>query len=472
MYLNNTLNNVPVVCINLTTRKDRRSHMNLQCRNKKIPFTYYNAKPHNDSKRGCLESHLAIISKYSKSEKEMPYLFIMEDDAKIIRDLLPFPEAPKNWDILYLGGTVNNNMGKYDENWTRVSTWTCHAYILNITNKALINDILKAADQPLEIDEYMIKNIHYKYNCYMITPMRIIQRDGLSNIEKCNVNYSFMEDTLRGFFTPEFEKTVGNNLSLKMDFIPPDLLPKVSIITPTYNRRKLFPLAIRNFYAFQYPAEKMEWIIIDDSSDPDLSISDIIPKNDSRIKYISVKNPTGERMSVAYKRNIGAKEATHDYIVHMDDDDYYPAGSVMFRIKMLMQYGPRGIGCVGCSRVGIYDITANKSSIATDGNISLSEASMAYTKDFWKKQSFNEIENFGEYRSFIQGRFDKIMDVPYTYVIIAISHTTNFTGTSKRIDKNVLIHKDTKKEMNFYDTWDEETQAFFDGLRKIIARII
>lgn len=473
MYLNKHLQGVECYCINMNSRNDRKIRMKLQCKNNKIPIHFFTVKPNiDDPKRGCLESHLNVIEHAIKRNKSN-YLLIMEDDAKIIRKLEPFPDPPMSqdgamdWDMLYLGGTVHNNMGQYNENWTRIATWTCHAYILNLKNKDLINDILKARDQEKEIDEYMIKNIHYKYKCYMITPMRVIQRDGYSDIEKGKINYDFMEDTLRGFKTPDYEKTLGGNTALKMDFVPPELLPKVSIITPTYNRRKLFPIAIRNFQLFEYPPEKLEWIIIDDSSDSDLSVEDILPK-DKRIRYIPVK--TKDKMSVAHKRNIGNREASSDYIIHMDDDDYYPPGSVMFRVKLLMQYKNQGIECVGCSRVGIYDLTQNKSSIATDGMISLSEASMAYTKSFWREQQFNEMEDFGEYKSFIQGRFNKILDVPYSYIIIAMSHKNNFTGTSKRIDKNVLIHKETKKEMNFYDTWDEETQAFIDYLRKVVSK--
>ena len=367
--------------------------------------------------------------------------------------------------MLYLGGTVHNNLGTYNEDWVRIATWTCHAYIINLENKALISDIMKARDQDKEIDEYMIKNIHYKYKCYMISPMRMIQRDGYSNIEEGTVKYDFMEDTLKGFRQPDYETTVGGNRALKMDFLPPELLPSVSIITPTYNRRKMFHMAIRNFQLFEYPPEKLEWIIIDDSSQESLAVEDIIPK-DKRIKYMSVK--TKDRMSVAYKRNIGCREAKHDIIVHMDDDDYYPPGSIMIRVKVLMQYKVKGIECVGCSRVGVYDLVNNRSSIATDGIISLSEASMAYSKKFWKDQQFNEMEDFGEYRSFIKNRFEKILDMPYAYIIIAMSHKTNFTGTAKRIDKNVLINKETQKEMNFYEMWDEDTQVFIDDLRKFI----
>ncbi len=242
------------------------------------------------------------------------------------------------------------------------------------------------------------------------------------------------------------------------------MLPNVSIITPTYNRRKMFPLAINNFQEFNYPKEKLEWIIIDDSTD-DNTIEDLLPR-DKRIKYI--KLDPKDKLSVAHKRNIGAREAKYEYIAHMDDDDYYPRESITARIKILLKYKEEGVQCVGCSRVGIYDLVNHKSSIATDGMISLSEASMAYTKEFWKRQQFNEFETHGEYKSFIQGRFSQIMDIPYSFVIIAFSHKTNFTGTTKRIDKNVLTHKDTGNELNFYDQWDEEMQLLVDSLKKTL----
>jgi len=463
MYLNNELQNVEVVCINLSTRKDRKIHTKLICKNNNIPVNFFAAKSQIDAKRGCLESHLTVIKNAIKRNKSK-HLLIIEDDIKIIRPLTDFPTPPTNWDMLYLGGTVHTNHGEYDKNWNKIATWTCHAYIINLSNKKLVEDILKAENQDKEIDEYYIKNIHFKYNCYMINPMRIIQRDGYSDIEKDKVSYDFMEDTLRGFRQPEHEKLTTGDYVLKLDFVPPELLPNVSIITPTYNRRKMFPIAINNFQEFNYPKEKMEWIIIDDSTE-DNTVEDLLPK-DKRIKYI--KMDPKDKLSVAHKRNIGAKEAKYDYIVHMDDDDYYPKESITARVKILMKYSKDGIGCVGCSRVGIYDLVNNKSSIATDGIISLSEASMGYTKEFWRKQQFNELEREGEYKSFIQGRLNQIMDIPYSFVIIAFSHKTNFTGTTKRIDKNVLIHKDTGNELNFYDYWDEELQVLVDSLRKFI----
>ena len=70
----------------------------------------------------------------------------------------------------------------------------------------------------------------------------------------------------------------------------------------------------------------------------------------------------------------------------MDDDDYYPPESLLARIKILLRYESQGIECVGSTLIGTYNIINNTSSMSTDSPISLSEASMAYTRIFGKKE--------------------------------------------------------------------------------------
>ena len=70
---------------------------------------------------------------------------------------------------------------------------------------------------------------------------------------------------------------------LNLPNIDDNLLPTVTIVTPTYNRKDNFGIAIRNFKNFNYPREKLFWIILDDS--PDDSIKLILP-NDKSIRYI------------------------------------------------------------------------------------------------------------------------------------------------------------------------------------------
>ena len=44
--------------------------------------------------------------------------------------------------------------------------------------------------------------------------------------------------------------------------------PFVSICTPTYNRRKFIPFIIKCYQQQTYPKQLMEWIVIDDGTDP------------------------------------------------------------------------------------------------------------------------------------------------------------------------------------------------------------
>ncbi len=90
--------------------------------------------------------------------------------------------------------------------------------------------------------------------------------------------------------------------------------PKVSIITPTFNRERFLPLAHRCFLSQTYP--DLEWLVLDDSPAPSAYLRAL---SDPRIRY----HHSGERFSIGRKRNRLIAEAAGDIIVQFDDDDYY-----------------------------------------------------------------------------------------------------------------------------------------------------
>ena len=97
-----------------------------------------------------------------------------------------------------------------------MSCWTTHAYIINLQNKDLVSDILKAKGCDIEIDRYYIDNIHSKYKSYMVHPMVCIQKDGMSDIENKKVEYSFMEKSIYGLRQPNYEITDKGEYKLKI----------------------------------------------------------------------------------------------------------------------------------------------------------------------------------------------------------------------------------------------------------------
>ena len=451
---------IHTVCINLEERKEKRKWMISQAKKQNMKIHFYTTTLHDNPKRGCMESHVSVIKK--AVENGHKYLFILEDDAMFTKKL-NIPEPPQSWDMLYLGGTVKHVFTKEEvdkDMWIRMTCWTTHAYILNLTNKELVEDILKVVDYDMEIDRYYIDFIHQKYKAYMIHPMICIQKSGHSDIENREVEYSFMEKSIYGLRKPNYEITDGE-YKLKLPDIPFEKLPCVSIITPTKDREWIFSLPTFNFSRFIYPPEKLEWIIVDSSITDDLKYHFA---GNNKVKYIHVDEPC----TISHKRNIACNMAQYPVIVHMDDDDIYKPESLLARVKSLAY---KDTECVGCSRIGIYDIINDASYISSDGHLSLSEASMAYTKRFWEEQQFDPGCERGEYRSFLQNRLDKVIELPYVFVIYALNHKRNFTPRTewiKDISKEEIRNKETGKVMNFPDTWDEDTQLFIKNLRKYI----
>ncbi len=107
--------------------------------------------------------------------------------------------------------------------------------------------------------------------------------------------------------------------------------PFVSVITPTYNRRRFIPAAIACYKHQTYPHTRMEWVILDDGTE---SVEDLFKeaaKSLPNIRYIRHE----EKLNIGAKRNILNKEAKGDIIVCMDDDDYYPPERVAYAVRSL-----------------------------------------------------------------------------------------------------------------------------------------
>lgn len=243
-----------------------------------------------------------------------------------------------------------------------------------------------------------------------------------------------------------------------------DDLPFISLITPTYNKSKFLPLTVHNFNSFNYPKNKIEWIIIDDS---DESIKEYLPK-DSRIKYyyfdknmieelykefmndyqekkkyykslpkkdkkrhenykISHEHKKyfkGNRIPLGMKRNIAVQFASHDIIIHIDDDDYYPPDSLITRVNAL-----KNNDCVGCSTIACFHINKMISLIyqpedkITTSAKRISCATLAYKKSFWEKQKFNNQDIFNESFNFLSKR--NCHELFWKDIIIAFYHKLN-----------------------------------------------
>lgn len=465
--MSSLLKNCPTYVINLIERNDKKTYIERLFQQKNIKFEFYRPVKHSNPKRGCLESHLHLIR--NALENKFDKILIFEDDVKFLKSLKDLKEPPSDWNMIYLGGTVHRIMDTKNKYYTRVQTWTTHAYFINLKDKDFVNKLLEMENYNEEVDRFYLEKVNPKFKCYMSNPMIAIQKEDYSDIEGQEVNYDFMQYTLNGLRLPENETDSDGNYILKLDYIKNKDLPKISIVTPTYNRRKLFSMALNNYENFNYPKNKIEWVIVDDSPNDMDSVEDLVSYM-RNVKYIRFRS-NEEPMTVASKRNIGASNASNQYILHMDDDDYYPPESLIARVKLLLKYEKEGIECLGSTLIGTYNILTNTSSMSTDGPISLSEASMAYTKKFWETRGFDDLCVRGEHKYFTENRFDKILDVPYSFILIAINHRNNMSNELRGDDSLLKFSESNSKYgevANFFDTWDMDTQMFIIQLRKYI----
>jgi glycosyltransferase involved in cell wall biosynthesis len=125
-----------------------------------------------------------------------------------------------------------------------------------------------------------------------------------------------------------------------------NFIPMVSVCTPTFNRRPFIQTMFECFRNQTYPKNRIEWIIVDDGTD---KIRDLIEKADiPQIRYFEVK----ERMNLGAKRNYMHSFVKGNFVVYMDDDDYYPPDRISHAVETL-QANPNAL-CAGSSEIYIY----------------------------------------------------------------------------------------------------------------------
>lgn len=423
-----------IFCINLKTRKDRKKKMIKHFSKYKMNVEFFTAKLHPEGGvTGCRDSHLQVLK--MAQQQKLPYVMILEDDLIFSQNLQTIVLPTFDWSMLYLGGTLTSNIGESNDSWVRIKDcWTTCGYILHSSLFQKVIDELENYKE--EVDRYFVEKIQHDYPCYLANPLLVKQRNDYSDIQQRNVNYD-VDTILRNPYKEAKHEIVNKEYFLKTKEIPEEKLPNVSIITPTWNRKHLFLLALNNFYNTEYPKDKLEWVIVDDSSDEE-KVKTILPE-DSRIKYIELD--VDEPLPISQKRNIAIQNTSYDIIVHMDDDDFYYPQHVLSRVKVLLS---NQVECVGCTELGCYNVLNKNSFKIGDKNAVLAEATMCYYKSFWKYRSFFERVKTGEAIHFLKGRENQVVQIPFTYVMTALTHKTNITKklrTDEDIsEKSNVIH--------------------------------
>jgi hypothetical protein len=126
----------------------------------------------------------------------------------------------------------------------------------------------------------------------------------------------------------------------------------VSVLTPTYNRRAWFPLAIHCFLAQTYRGP-VEWVVLDDS-EPGQDVADLVRD----VRGVRYERRTEGRMTIGAKRAELVRLARGQILAFWDDDDYYWPDRLAVGVRTLL--GPGKPLIVGTSVWPMYDVTSDR----------------------------------------------------------------------------------------------------------------
>ena len=244
-------------------------------------------------------------------------------------------------------------------------------------------------------------------------------------------------NTSFGSFWKTVKDTVKNKKPLKAKNLPPVLnvndCPSISIVTLLYNRRKFFDLACHNIMLSDYPKDKIEWVVVEDSDDPNEDASDRVVQVGLKAAPLTlVYIPLDKKTPIGAKRNIGIQRAKNEIILMMDDDDHYPQTSFRRRVAWLTKH-PWKPKAVACTTIACYHLIRGVSAVNMPPwtlplRQRISEATLTFYRSWWEEQKFPASSNMAEGEGLLLNRESDLLEIPPQQIIVAFSHKDNTSG--------------------------------------------
>lgn len=212
----------------------------------------------------------------------------------------------------------------------------------------------------------------------------------------------------------------------------------ISILIPTYNRKKFLPFIVRNIMSQDYPLDKLEVVIDDDGEipllqDPNYFQIHIYPIT---LKYLR----SNVRKTIGGKRNNLIKQASHKVVVFMDDDDLYHSTYLSHSYKILKDTKS---GCVGSASMMFlyppYDNESLRLLNCGDNKNLIHEATIMMTKKWYKSSNKFEATSKAEGCKLFSGGVNKVALTDISKCMIAICHDSNTIDKTKFLENSSKI---------------------------------
>lgn len=250
--------------------------------------------------------------------------------------------------------------------------------------------------------------------------------------------------------------------------------PFVSICTPTFNRRPFIENMIKCYQNQSYPKNRMEWIIIDDGTDP---IQDILAKHKlQNMKYFYSE----KRMNLGEKRNFMHTKTKGSIIVYMDDDDYYPPERVSHAVEKLTE-NPQAL-CAGSSEIYIYFKGFKRMvQFGPYGPNHATAGTFAFKKELLEQTKYDDEAAIAEERAFLKDYTIPFVQLDPMKTILVFSHEHNtfdkrellkdphpqfVKDSTKTVEEFIRQSKEDPVKKFFMEDIDELLENYEQGLPK------
>jgi glycosyltransferase involved in cell wall biosynthesis len=262
-----------------------------------------------------------------------------------------------------------------------------------------------------------------------------------------------------------FKYSENNELTLDLPIknVSESILPGVTVMVVTRNRKEFADIIIDNWKRIKYPADKLQLLIIDDSDQQSMGpVEALRSLKDKRISYCYVEPKKDGVHSIGTKRNHGVSLAKYDYICNMDDDDFLYDDSILARMLTLLSYKKQ---CVYSDSIGVFNTKFESTYIVENLNI-VPPGSMLFSKVFWMDKKFDET-NFNEANSMVQGKETDMVRIPWFFSYVSLFHKSNKTQIAKSVIK---IGKNKNNSLNpTMNLWKTAfSKPFKDAVKKIM----
>ena len=241
------------------------------------------------------------------------------------------------------------------------------------------------------------------------------------------------------YYMPSNKKKNKKNKNKK------NILPHVSICTPTLNRRPFFSGLIKCVESQDYPKDKIEWVIVDDGSDP---IEDLI-KDISYVNYVKLDKriPLGKKRNFMHQQ-CKFKDDPNNIIVYMDDDDFYPPDRVSHAVSRLTNSNAL---CAGSSEIYIWFNTLDKMyKFGPYGKNHATAGTFAFKRSLLNSSHYQDDAVLAEEKHFLKNYTVPFVQLDPLKTILVFSHEQNTFDKRRLVSDNNPMCKESSLEVRHF----------------------